>query len=89
MKRRFALALLALATSLSFGPNIVAAQDSSCRVTLQARRVAAEFESSELNREKVEPAGQSAVIYVGPLSPGTYPFFDDFHQSTRGRIVAK
>jgi len=54
-----------------------------------ARKVAAEFESSELNREKVVPPGQSAVIYIGPLAPGTYPFFDDFHQSTRGRLVAK
>jgi plastocyanin len=54
-----------------------------------ARKVAAEFESAELNREKVVPPGQSAVIYVGPLAPGSYPFFDDFHQSTRGRLVAK
>ena len=54
-----------------------------------ARKVAAEFESAELNREKVVPPGQSAVIYIGPLAPGTYPFFDDFHQSTRGHIVAK
>jgi hypothetical protein len=36
-------------------------------------RVAAEFESSELNREKVVPVGQSAVIYIGPLSPGSQP----------------
>jgi Cupredoxin-like domain len=54
-----------------------------------ARKVAAEFESSELNREKVVPPGQSAVIYVGPLAPGSYAFFDDFHQSTRGRLIAK
>jgi len=54
-----------------------------------ARKVAAEFESAELNREKVVPPGQSAVIYIGPLAPGTYPFFDDFHQSTRGHLVAK
>ena len=54
-----------------------------------ARKVAAEFESAELNREKVVPPGQSTVIYIGPLAPGTYPFFDDFHQSTRGRLVAK
>ena len=53
------------------------------------RKVAAEFESAELNREKVVPAGQSAVIYVGPLAPGIYPFFDDFHQSTRGHLIAK
>jgi len=54
-----------------------------------ARKVAAEFESAELNREKVVPPGQSTVIYVGPLAPGTYPFLDDFHQSTRGQLVAK
>ena len=54
-----------------------------------ARKVAAEFESAELNREKVVPAGQSTVIKVGPLAPGTYAFFDDFHQSTRGRLLAK
>jgi hypothetical protein len=54
-----------------------------------ARKVAAEFESAELNREKVIPPGQSVIIYVGPLAPGTYPFFDDFHQSTQGRMIAK
>ena len=54
-----------------------------------ARKVAAEFESSELNREKVVPPGQSAVLYIGPLAPGSYPFIDDFHQSTRGQLVAK
>ncbi len=68
--------------------NVKAGVKFQLRVT-NARKVAAEFESAELNREKVIPPGQSAVIYIGPLAPGTYPFFDDFHQSTRGRIVAK
>jgi len=54
-----------------------------------ATKRAAEFESAELNREKVIPAGSSATIYIGPLSPGSYPFFDDFKQSLKGRIVAK
>ncbi|HXE88113.1 MAG TPA: cupredoxin domain-containing protein [Hyphomicrobiaceae bacterium] len=54
-----------------------------------ARKAAAEFESAELNREKVIPPGQSVIIYVGPLAPGSYPFFDDFHQSTQGRMIAK
>jgi hypothetical protein len=58
-------------------------------VVRNARKVASEFESAELNREKVIPAGQSGVIYIGPLAPGTYPVFDDFHQSTRGQIIAK
>lgn len=50
---------------------------------------AVEFEISELNREKVVAAGSSATIYIGPLAPGSYPFFDDFNQSSKGLIVAK
>ena len=50
---------------------------------------AAEFESTDLNREKIVPAGDRVVVYVGPLRPGTYVFFDDFHPRLRGRIVAK
>src|SRR5947208_2223723 len=44
----------------------------------------AEFESTSLHREKVVPAGSSASIFVGPLKPGRYEFFDDFHPATRG-----
>ena len=46
----------------------------------------AEFESSELNREKVVPAGASMPLYIGPLAPGAYPFFDDFDQKNRGHV---
>ena len=49
----------------------------------------AEFESSELNREKVIPPGATVTIYVGPLEPGTYPFYDDLDQANTGQIVAK
>jgi plastocyanin len=51
---------------------------------------AEEFESHELNREKVIAAGASATIYIGPLSAGRYPFFGEFHESTaRGAVVAE
>jgi plastocyanin len=50
---------------------------------------AAEFEISELNREKIVAAGSSSVLYIGPLEPGTYQFFDDFNQSNRGQIIAR
>jgi plastocyanin len=50
---------------------------------------AAEFESSSLHREKVIAAGSSASIFVGPLKPGRYDFFDDFHPATRGALVAR
>ncbi len=49
-----------------------------------------EFESYELNREKVVPAGATVRIYIGPLEPGRYPFFGDFNASTaRGVVVAE
>lgn len=49
-----------------------------------------EFESYELNREKVIGGGRSATIYVGPLAPGVYPFFGEFHMDTaQGRLIAK
>ena len=54
-----------------------------------ATKKSAEFESAQLNREKVIAAGSSGTIYIGPLAPGTYPFFDDFNKSTTGQIVAK
>jgi heme/copper-type cytochrome/quinol oxidase subunit 2 len=34
-----------------------------------------EFESHELNREKVIAPGTKVNIYIGPLKPGRYPFW--------------
>ena len=49
-----------------------------------------EFESHSLNREKVIPGNSKAAIFIGPLKPGSYEFFGEFHQATaQGRIVAK
>ena len=51
---------------------------------------AEEFESYELNREKVVPPKGQVSIYVGPLKPGRYPFFGDFHKdSAQGVLIAK
>ncbi len=48
-----------------------------------------EFESHELNREKVVTGNASINVYVGPLKAGRYPYFGDFHQDTaKGVIVA-
>jgi hypothetical protein len=49
----------------------------------------AEFESSSLHREKIVPPGGQISVYVGPLDPGTYEIFDDFHRETRGRLVVR
>jgi plastocyanin len=49
-----------------------------------------EFESHELNREKVVPANATVVIFVGPLKPGRYPFFGEFNKdSAKGVLIAK
>jgi len=49
-----------------------------------------EFESYELNREKVIPGNGKTVIFIGPLPPGEYPFFGEFFPKTaQGKVVAK
>lgn len=49
-----------------------------------------EFESHTLNREKIIPGNSKATIFIGPLKPGTYEYFGEFHQSTaQGKIIAK
>jgi plastocyanin len=51
---------------------------------------AEEFESHELNREKVVPPKGKITIFVGPLEPGRYPFFGEFHKETaKGVLIAK
>ena len=48
-----------------------------------------EFESSELNREKLVAPGSSIKVFLGPLDPGTYHFVGDFHEDTaKGVLVA-
>ena len=49
-----------------------------------------EFESYALNREKIVPAKTRTTIYIGPLDPGTYPFYGEFHpNSAQGSVVAR
>ena len=46
-----------------------------------------EFESYELNREKVIAGGAKAIIFVGPLDPGDYPFFGEFNPKTAQGLI--
>jgi len=49
-----------------------------------------EFESYELNREKVIMGSSKAVIFIGPLKPGEYPFFGEFNPKTaQGKVIAE
>ncbi len=49
----------------------------------------AEFESSDLRAEKIIVPGGTIGLMAGPLKPGTYSFFDDYHPDTaKGTIIA-
>lgn len=51
---------------------------------------AEEFESHELNREKIVGPRATITVYIGPLEPGRYPFFGEFHMDTaQGVVVAE
>lgn len=49
-----------------------------------------EFESYELNREKVIMGSGRGVVFIGPLKAGVYPFFGEFNLKTaQGKIVVE
>jgi len=53
-------------------------------------KTAEEFESHDLNREKLIRGGGTATIKLPALKPGRYEFFGEFHPDTaRGWIVAE
>jgi hypothetical protein len=49
-----------------------------------------EFESFDLRREKIIPAKGKIKVNIGPLEPGEYKFFGEFHiQTAQGKIIVK
>ena len=51
---------------------------------------AEEFDSSDLHREKVVPAGKEVPLSIGPLTKGEYKFVGEYHEDTaKGVLVAK
>lgn len=60
------------------------------KITLKNEQTStAEFESATLGREKIVEAGSTIEIYIGPLDPGSYAFYDDYHRDTKGIITVK
>ena len=70
---------------------LIVPPDTKVKITVKNQdETVAEFESTDLNREKVVSGNKEVIIYVGPLDEGTYAFFDEFHKDTaKGKIVAK
>lgn len=51
---------------------------------------AEEFESHDLDREKIIAGNSKAIIYIGPLDPGNYAFFGEFNPETaKGTLTVK
>lgn len=48
-----------------------------------------EFESTDLSREVIVRGRGEVKIYIGPMDPGTYHFFNDFNRKMQGTIVVK
>jgi plastocyanin len=49
-----------------------------------------EFESNSLKVEKIIPGKSKGLVRIGPLAPGRYDFFGDFHQDTaKGIVIAE
>lgn len=49
-----------------------------------------EFDSRDLNREKLVPPGSKVTVFIGPLKPGRYAFVGEYHEATaRGVVVAE
>ena len=51
-------------------------------------RFPAEFESADMSREVVVPGASTVSVFVGPLSPGRYNFFNDFNHAAQGWVVS-
>lgn len=50
----------------------------------------AEFESGDLRAEKIVVPGGKASVMAGPLKPGRYAFFDEYHPDTaKGTVIVQ
>lgn len=68
---------------------VPATQPFKIKITNSSKE-AIEFESFKLNREKVVGPGESVIVLVPALRPGSYDFYDDFHQDVpEGTINVK
>ena len=57
---------------------------------INASKETIEFESFKLNRERVLGPGETIIVNVPALNPGSYDFYDDFHDDVpEGAIIVK
>ena len=68
---------------------VIPARQKTILIVKNQQSFPAEFESSDLNREKLIAANSQIKVFLGPLNPGTYKYYDDFHRETSATITAK
>jgi len=83
--------IVSVALFLAFATTPAFAEDEAVKLVIENRDATPEeFESHELNREKVIAGKSTATVWIGPLTPGRYPFFGEFNETTaQGVVVAK
>jgi len=75
-----------------FTPNeIVIPANKKVRIVIDNRdKTAEEFDSFDLNRERVLFGKRQTTIFVGPLPPGRYEYFGEYHpNSARGVVLVE
>ncbi len=51
---------------------------------------AEEFESNDMRREKIVPGNGTITVNVGPLKPGVYKYFGEYHEDlAKGTLTVK
>ena len=81
---------LVLENHLFFPSRLEVPADTKFKLIIENRDSSPEeFDSFDLNREKVIFPRRSAALYIGPLEPGNFEFFGEYNSSTaRGTVVA-
>ena len=46
-----------------------------------------ELESTDMKFEKIVVPGGKIGVFAGPLHPGTYKFYDEYHQETASGVI--
>ena len=75
-----------------FKPNIlnITANEKSKITISNLDNTPEEFESHDLNREKLIMGNKKVVVFLGPLKKGEYSFFGEFNPKTaQGKIIVK
>jgi hypothetical protein len=70
---------------------IVIPADKKVRLLIENRDdTPEEFDSHDLNREKVMMGNSKATVFIGPLKPGRYMFQGEMHPETaQGVVIVK